>query len=239
MSKKSFENFGRLAKNPLSFTEIAGWYAFQAGTERYILFDIMRQLKLVPSDDLLEIGCGAGNNLIPFSFFAHSATGVDHQALLKVLKKRIKNTSIRCIPGNFLDVKIPGHFSKIIVYSVLHYLSNEKEVLFFIDKAVKLLLPGGKLLLGNIPNIDRKKRFLASPRGKIFEKKWQAMKKKENIDIVFSNFFKEKNVIIGDTLINKIIKTYSVKEFRAKSLKQSLGAPFSHTRENILISRLR
>ena len=232
MSKKSFEQFGHLAKKSLSFAEIAGRYAFQEENERYILFDIWQKLRIVPADDLLEIGCGAGNNLIPFSFFVHTAPGMDHPALLKILKKRIKNAPIHCIPGNFLDSKISRHFSKILVYSVLHYLSDEREVLSFIDKAAELLLPGGKLLLGDIPNVDLKKRFLASPRGKVFQKKWQKIKK---IEIIKED---KKLVIIGDSLMNKIMKKYNRKGFQAKTMRQPSSLPFCHTREDILISKI-
>lgn len=232
MSKKSFEQFGRLAKKSLSFTEIAGRYAFQEGNERYILFNIWQKLRIAPADDLLEIGCGAGNILIPLSFFVHSATGVDHPALLKILRERARNAPIRCIPGNFLDRKISGHFSKILVYSVLHYLSDEKEVLFFLDKAVKCLTPGGTLFLGDIPNVDLKKRFLASPRGRAFNTKWQKIKK---IEIVEED---KKLVTIGDLLLNKIVNKYNRKGFRAKTMRQPSSLPFCHTREDILIARI-
>ena len=84
----AYEQFGKRATQA-NFQEIAGRFAFQKKSEQYLLFDIVEKLSLMPKDDLLEIGCGAGNLLIPLSFFVNSAAGVDHPNLLKRLKSRL------------------------------------------------------------------------------------------------------------------------------------------------------
>ncbi|MBI1984653.1 MAG: hypothetical protein HYS60_00895, partial [Candidatus Wildermuthbacteria bacterium] len=90
----------------------------------------------------------------------------------------------------------------------------------------------GTLLLGDIPNVDLKKRFLASSQGKAFQKKWQKIKK---IEILEED---KKLVTVGDSLLHNIIKKYNRKGFQAKILRQSSHLPFCHTREDILISKI-
>ena len=46
--------------------------------------------------------------------------------------------------------------SKIIIYSVLHCLNPEGEALSFLEKALSYLSPGGRLLIGDIANGDKK-----------------------------------------------------------------------------------
>ena len=47
-----------------------------------------------------------------------------------------------------------------------------KEVLYFTDKVLVLLKPGGRILFGDIPNTSHKQRFLDTEYGKRFLKEW-------------------------------------------------------------------
>src|SRR5208337_4552709 len=121
------EHFGRLAAQSVEGPELALRYSFLAESEKRIVEDISTKLNLVPDDTLLEIGCGAGNLLIPLAKPVAHATGVDHPALVKGLPVH----GIEAVAGNFLDLRITRHFSKILVYSVLQYLSDRSEVFLF------------------------------------------------------------------------------------------------------------
>ena len=156
MSQISFENFAlRAQKQSLDPTQIAGRYLNQKNDERNILIDIINKLNIVSTHNCLEIGCNVGNILIPLSFLVNSIVGIDHPACLAVLKERFTGDNVRLIGENFLDCDTDelGRFDIILVYSVLHYLADAQEVYKFIDKALSLLEFGGKLLLGDIPNI--------------------------------------------------------------------------------------
>jgi SAM-dependent methyltransferase len=61
-----------------------------------------------------------------------------------------------------------GAFDAILAYSVLQYVFDEGDVLAFLDAALALLAPGGSLLLGDIPNVSKRARFLSSGPGKRF-----------------------------------------------------------------------
>ena len=56
-------------------------------------------------------------------------------------------------------------YERILLYSVIHYTDQPKELIF---SALAHLAPGGMLLIGDIPNISRKGRFLATEHGRIF-----------------------------------------------------------------------
>jgi hypothetical protein len=111
MSRVSFESFGDLAARDLPRAEIAGRYAFQDSTEPKIVQDIAEKLQLSKRDTLLEIGCGAGNLLIPLSRLVKSAAGIDHPKLLEKLTQRC--SSIDTFPGNFLDIEPTRRFTKV------------------------------------------------------------------------------------------------------------------------------
>lgn len=56
-------------------------------------------------------------------------------------------------------------FDSILVYSVMQHILLEASPFTFIDRATLLLKPGGNLLLGDIPNRSKHKRFFVSPDG--------------------------------------------------------------------------
>ena len=53
----------------------------------------------------------------------------------------------------------------ILSYSVLHYVFVESSIWSFLDTSLDLLAHSGEMLIGDIPNISKRKRFFASPQG--------------------------------------------------------------------------
>lgn len=235
------EYFGKSVSGVKNFTEIAGRYTFQKKSEQYLLRYLLEKLSLSPDDDVLEIGCGAGNLLIPLSFFVHSITGIDHKKLLAQLKNRVPKDSgtMTLIPGEFLTAKMRGTFSKILIYSVIHYLRDEDEVLAFIRKAARLLRSGGTLLIGDIPNADMKARFLATKRGKSFSAEWQKKAGREHKKNPFLNqpVTTAPLVTIDDALTKKIVTMLEGPHMRARRVRQPETMSFGYTREDIIVEK--
>lgn len=241
MSRASFETFGDLAASGLSDTEKAGRHGIQAKDEKNIVADVIAKLALEADDDLLEIGCGSGNLLIPLSFRVKEAVGIDHVNMIAALDKRFSDPSLSGVPGDFLEIEMDRKFAKILIYSVLHYMSDGDEVFAFIDRAVALLRPGGRLLIGDLPNDDRKRRFNGSDRGKRFNADWQAKMKKGGPGEVASKLFAQmasddKRVPITDGLVLRILQRYRERGYDAFVVPQPPNLPFCHSREDILIS---
>jgi len=239
MSHISFENYGILADSLTDFTQVAGRYFCQRDDEKRILLDVVRKLELSVSINLLEIGCGAGNLLIPLSFLVREVTGIDHPSCVAVLQERYHNENFTVIGANFLNwpEEQVNSYQRILIYSVLHYL-GEEDVQPFINKAISLLRPGGKMLLGDIPNISKKKRFLTSKSGKQFFEKWNH-KMAAMCDSTKKPLLKEDNDVVqfDDVKILTLLKDIREVGCNAYLMPQPVNLPFGYTREDILVEK--
>jgi len=159
MSKISYNNFGLAAKASKSLDLSSGRFKWMKKFYPEIIRDISNKLDLNKNDDLLDIGCGSAKITFKLSKLTKSVTAIDHPDIIK----SIKYSKIKFIKGSFLDIKIPlEKFNKILIYSLIHYLENKRELFLIIDKSLKLLKKNGLLLIGDIPNLDKKKRFKKS-----------------------------------------------------------------------------
>lgn len=238
MATTPFDRFGEFVSSANNLLEIAGRFSFQGDAEKHALHDIISKLALVPSDDLLEVGCGAGNLLIPLSFLVHSVTGVDHQNLLNKLKVRlpIDSAHMTLVPENFLTANIKKTFSKILIYSVIHYLKDEKDLATFIKKVSTLLRPGGIMLIGDIPNADKKVRFLASKKGKEFSAAWQRQVKSAG-EVHTPKPADTSLIQVNDKVVDNMIHTLTAMGLSAQVVPQPESLPISHTREDVIAVR--
>lgn len=198
MSNISFENFGYIAKK-VGFKNInisSSRHDFQQKYYPDILTNILKKLKINKHDVFLDIGCGLGLFLIPISFFCKSAYGLDHKNFIIKLKFFFKFFEKKnLLSGNFLKKKITIKFDKILIYSVLQYLANEKEFQYFVFKSINLLNKNGKVLLGDIPIYEYEHKYYNSLEGKRF-KKFFLLSKSKSIQ-------KGKKFGISDYLIKK------------------------------------
>lgn len=238
MSHVSFENYSLVARNTsLQDTERAGRYAFQADAERRILTDLLSKLDLQPTDRLLEIGCGPGNLIIPLAHFVSQAVGIDNQAAIDRLQARAPLAdNIGVIAGNFLTMQLPvERFEKVLIYSVLHYMSSSDEAFLLIDRALSMLAPGGRLLLGDIPNQDRKRRFRSSSIGRRTGQEWE-----EKLSTQGPHPFESlppdlRLVEIGDELLLALVRHIRQQGHEAYLLRQDERLPFGYSREDIMV----
>ena len=173
----------------------------------------------------------------PIIIFCKKITGIDHSSVIDKLTSRLSDlNNVELIKGNFLNLKIKKIYNKIIVYSVLHYLENENEVLKFIYKATSLLAPGGKILFGDIPNISKKIRFQSSSYGKEFIKEWERKQaESKNINHLPND---DKIIEFDDDFILRILKKLRDDNYQAYVLPQPPELPFGYSREDILLEKL-
>ena len=240
MSRTTFENYGRLAQEIEDPTVVGGRYAIQRRAERLIVMDIMEKLDIGPDDRLLEIGCGPGNLLIPLSFMVQSAVGIDHPDVCKFLKSRFSDPKVHTIGCNFLDYEPAGdeEFDKILMYSVVNTLTDHDEAVEFIDKAVGLVAAGGRLLLGDIANIDRKNRFARSETGKIFEAEWEKKMADTPRAPQQCELRRDDKVFqANDCFVVSLMQRYRARGFDTCVRAQPPDLPFGRTREDLLVCR--
>lgn len=237
MSLRSFENYRSLASmENVTDTEVAGRYEFQAYAERMIVGDVLKKLSIGPDDELMEIGCGPGNLLIPLSYVVAQSVGIDNAAALDRLTARVGDRcQIRLYAGDFLTMELPdSKFDKVLIYSVLHYLNDTDAVIAFVSRALSLLSPGGKLLLGDLPNQDKKRRYAESPAGKAANLEWQALISSKG-GHPMSQFPRDDELVaFDDDLVLSLLRLGRELRFESYLLQQSSSLPFGNTREDIL-----
>ena len=190
MSKKqkelNFEDFKKLAKKKnLSLPEKIGFpTSYREGYYDAILNDIFTKLPINTTTKkiVLDIGCGC-------DVLAHKIIDVckkqKHILLLndsqEMLDNLPKDDYPKYIAGKFplehpLLNKYRGKIDFILCYSVLFYVFANDNIYQFIHEAVDLLKSGGRMLVGDIPNFDKRNRFLQSEEGKTFLKNQKKIK---------------------------------------------------------------
>jgi SAM-dependent methyltransferase len=222
------------------------------GLTRYIWKDIATKLGFRRNCTFLDIGCGFGDlttRSIKESIQMNlKLTLLDIPAVIERIKSGVGNYSLKNIQfkeGVFPEIlKKQGFkdtFDFISAYSVIHYTDFPED---FLDSAVSLLNHRGRLLIGDLPNVNKKGRFLSSDYGYEFESRY---KKESGVEIVRYKSQREfceqtkkqekQNFLISDSFINRAIQKYRSRGYDVYVLPQNKRAPFSHTREDLLIVR--
>lgn len=128
---------------------------------RNIAVDAVSKIEPKAGDRILEIGCGTGmlGSLV-------SETGADYigMDLIYGLVNRAQNRQIpkTCfVQGDALRMPFRDQrFSKIMLYSVILYLPPATLYLI-LEEISRVLIKGGLLLVGDVPDPDRAGRFLS------------------------------------------------------------------------------
>lgn len=244
----NFQNYSNnkysklIKKKNKSLTEISGRYPEDKGSEKHIFLDIVKKLNLKKKEIVLDIGCGYGDlvrKMIKLSYKKNiQLTLCDIKKIISKIKLNIKiKKNIKFIEQNFQNHNFKNRkYDKILIYSVIHYIDKPK---LFVNKAFRLLKKDGCILIGDLPNIDKKYRFLKSSFGKKFEKdrikRFDINKLTKNYNSFLKNT--KQNLKINDNFILWVKQTFSKKKAKVLILKQPNKLPYCYTREDILIKK--
>ena len=233
-----FNFYGRIAKENVEEIQQNGRYVVQREAEEKVPLDVAQKLDIRSTDTVLDVGCGMGLNLFYLAEKVSTVTGCDHENVIERLREKAKSfDNVSLLGGNFLDIEFQQKFTKIVIYSVFPSLPNLETVYRFIDKAVASLAYDGLILIGDIANVDKKKRFLNSKRGQVFQRMWDEKKLDTSFseEIVKLQDANEKVVIMNDKTILDIISYVRKRGFDGYILNQEQNLPFGNTREDVLI----
>ncbi|MEN6348228.1 MAG: class I SAM-dependent methyltransferase [Syntrophomonas sp.] len=239
----TYEGFKELAGDKtLSCYEKIGFpNEYRQGKEQAIFQDILQKIPRLqePGKVVLDIGCGCSelpHMIIDFCEQAdHELFMIDSAEMLELLpdRPRVKKLAAyfpeEC--ADFLD-EYAGKVDVIICYSVLHYIFAETNLFSFLDSALSLLKEEGALLMGDIPNISKRKRFFASSTGIAFHKEF--MQTNETPEVSFNHIEAGQ---IDDAVIFALLQRGRSAGFDAYVLPQSPVLPMANRREDILICR--
>jgi SAM-dependent methyltransferase len=242
-----FEAYGALARHSGDPLILAGRNRLHAGQMAAIVADVRAKLQPGPDDSLLEIGCNAGLLLTPLAGDVARAVGQDHPDLLEAYRRAGVPANVTLVPGLWPAARAEGRFDRILAYSVLHALPDAAAADAFVAACQEALAPGGRLLLGDIPNSDMQARFTASAEGAAvaadYDRRRAADKAADPAayaerDRLFADAAPPAHAH-DDAFALGLMTAARRRGLEAWLLPQPPGLPFHHTREDLLIWKRR
>ena len=237
MTLTALEAYAALARSGVDATRQAGRYGVQGAAEALIPADIAPKLALAPHHRLLEIGCGPGRLIAALAPMVATAVGLDHGDVIATAGPMPANVEL--IAGGFPETDVGDGWDRILVYSVLHCLPDPHAAFRFAEAAARLLAPGGRLLIGDLPNRDRAARFRDSDAGRAFEADWAARRAAAGPEPEAVAVLAQASQVggFGDADIARRLTDLRAAGFDAFLLPQAPDLPFGRTREDLLVVR--
>ncbi|MEX3954866.1 class I SAM-dependent methyltransferase [Trinickia sp. EG282A] len=241
-ARLGFDDFRALATDAsLTPNERVGFpESYRANKEGAILADLLGKLPALREKGrtIIDIGPGCGDlarlMLSHCESLAHHLVLIDSEEMLAQLPdaahaRKVAAYYPQC-PEIFEDYRAAA--DAIVVYSVYQYVFAEGNAWNFLDRSLTLLAPGGRLLIGDIPNISRRKRFFASDTGVRFH---QAFTGTDEIPEVRFNELEPSQ--IDDSVVLAIVARARAAGFDAYIVPQADDLPMANRREDVLIVR--
>jgi hypothetical protein len=237
----TFDGFRELAvTDGLSRYERIGFPdAYRAGREADIFRDIRSKLTNLENWNRTVLDIGPGCSDLPASLIEMCRTN-EHTLILcdsaEMLTHLPDEPFLAKVPGRFPEdfttAEYAGRVDAILVYSVLQYVFVEGSVFDFVDACLELLAPEGQLLIGDIPNVSKRKRFFSSAEGARFHREFTGSTGAP--EVWFNAVERSK---IDDAVVLAILARARAAGFDAHVLPQAPDLPMANRREDILITR--
>jgi len=239
----SYDDFRRLATDEtLSGHEKVGFPdAYREGREQAILADVRAKLPALDAREAVVVDVGAGCAGLSRLLRAHCArhghalTFVDSP---EMLAHHADGPDLTKLPGRFpqdcaqLVERRRGTVDALLAYSVLQYAFADASPFAFLDAALELLAPGGRLLLGDLPNASMRKRFLASDAGAAHHRDYSG--RDEDPAPAFNAL--DAGQLDDGALVGLLLRARAA-GFHAWLVPQQDGLPMANRREDLLIAR--
>lgn len=237
-----FEDFRQLATDAsLSKYERIGFPdAYREGFESAIFDDILKKLSNLGKSQQQVLDIGPGCSDLPTMLIDHCRSHhhqlalIDNREMLDLLPSEAfieKTAGLYPNCPDFLD-RNQGKLDVILCYSVLHYVLIDTAFFRFLDASLSLLAPGGQFLIGDIPNVSKRKRFFASETGTRFHQDF--MKTQDRPEVSFNQIEHDQ---IDDAVVMALVQRARGQGFDAYVIPQSMSLPMANRREDILIVR--
>jgi hypothetical protein len=237
-----FEDFRALASDPAlnQYEKIGAQESLRREQEAGIFADILSRLPALSERGrrVLEIGPGCSD--LPRMLIEACVANDSHLALVdsaEMLALLPDAPGVEKVAARFPECPEfcsanAGGFDVVLIYSVFHYVFMEANAWKFVDQALALLAPGGRLLLGDLPNVSKRKRFFASEAGVRFHRAY--MNTEEAPTVEFNRIEPD---AIDDAVVLAILMRARAQGFDAYLLPQAPTLPMANRREDILICR--
>jgi hypothetical protein len=238
----TFEDFRRLATDDsLSRYEKIGFPdAYRQGYEERIFADIEAKLPALGRRDQVVVDIGPGCSELPLLVRrrceenGHTLVLIDSEEMLAhhPAGDRVFKFAGRFPASPEVFTQFEGRADAIIVYSVLHYVFPEASVFTFLDRALALLSHGGGMIVGDVPNVSKRRRFFSSPAGQEFHRAFT-----QSTDPPPISFNALEPGKIDDSVLLALVARAREAGFDAYLVPQADGLPMANRREDLVIYR--
>jgi 2-polyprenyl-3-methyl-5-hydroxy-6-metoxy-1,4-benzoquinol methylase len=238
----TYESFRQMAADEtLSDNERIGFPdSYRAGSDAAILADIEGKLPALAESGRTVVdigpGCGGLSKLIRerCAENGHSLVFVDSAEMLAHHPEGpgLTKVAARFPDAPELNSSHAGRVDAVIVYSVIQYAFRDVSLFEFVDAALALLAPGGRLLLGDVPNASMRRRFLASEAGRAHHREYSG--RDEDPEVRFNAIDRGE---IDDAVVLALLLRARSGGFHAWLVPQDPALPMANRREDVLIHR--
>jgi hypothetical protein len=214
--------------------------SYRAGYEEAIFADICAKLPRLAERERRVVDIGPGCSDLPLMLIercraqGHRLHLIDSPQMLAQLPE-----------GPFID-KRTGPFPKcragladlqngvdvIIAYSVLQHAVLDANPFDFVDLGIQLLAPGGEFLIGDVPNISKRSRFLATAAGLAFHRDFTGADSMPPL-----SFNRPTPDRIDDAVVVGLLSRARAAGVDAYLLPQPPSLPMHNRREDLLIRK--
>jgi hypothetical protein len=177
----TYDHFRSMAVDPtLSANEKIGMPdPARLGFDLSILADILQKIPLLTRHGQTVVDIGSGCGTFAHHFIAY-CSGLEHNLVLvdspEMLAHLPDPSNVHKVTGRFpaneasIKDQILDGANVVLVYGVLSAVFLDSNPFLFVDRAAALLRNGGHLLVGDVPNASKLRRFLASDAGARYHK---------------------------------------------------------------------
>ncbi len=238
----TFDDFRRRAQDDsLSKYEKIGLPdSYREGKEGLIFQNIVADLPMLNASGKVVLDIGPGCSDLP-QMMIDLCRERGHKLLLVDSAEMLAH-----LPNHDFIQKFPAYYPQcqplfenynskvdvILTYGVLPMIFIEGNVFDFLDRSLELLAEGGEMLIGDIPNISKRRRFFSSPAGVKFHQTF--MNTDAAPDVQFNNVVRHK---LDDSVILALLNRARSQGFDAYVLPQHADLPMANRREDILIRK--
>lgn len=215
--------------------------SYREGKEARIFEDITNKLTALNGRNKTVMDIGPGCSGLPFMLIelcrqnGHTLILIDSDEMLSHLPDEPFITKVPgCYPHQCEELfeKHAGGVDAILAYSVFPCVYAESNPFDFVDRSLGLLAEGGEMLVGDIANISKKKRFLNSAQGIRFHQEFMETDEIPTVEFSRVEFGK-----VDDAVILSILLRCRSSGFDAYLLPQPEDLPLANRREDILIKK--
>lgn len=238
----SFDDFRRMAgDDTLSQYERIGFPdSYREGKEEAIFDDITSKLPALSGQGKVVLDVGPGCSGLPF-MLAELCRRQGHTLLLvdseEMLARLPDEPFVRKFPAYYprceeLFAEYAGKVDVLLCYSVLHYVFAESNLWDFLDASLGLLADGGQMLLGDVPNVSKRRRFFSSAAGVRFHREFTGTE--TDPEVAFNRVERGQ---IDDAVVLSLLMRARAEGCDAYVVPQREDLPMANRREDILVRK--